>query len=147
MYLLYFILYLDFKKLMRAFDRHKLEGASLKICPVPISNCIIVANLASDITKDTIEFYFQNKRKSGGGQVDRVVMNDDDTCFVYFADYTGKYSIVIISMPQFSLFLFRFSLWNRVFQCQRLITLCSSRAGVKKPIEICSHLLSTIYTV
>jgi hypothetical protein len=87
-----------------AFDKYKLEGASLKICPVPISNCIIVANLASEVTKDTIEFYFENKRKSGGGQVDKVVMNDDDTCLVYFADYTGKCSIVMISMQQFSYF-------------------------------------------
>ncbi|XP_060585886.1 protein mono-ADP-ribosyltransferase PARP14-like isoform X2 [Ruditapes philippinarum] len=77
----------DFKKLESAFDKYKLEGASLKICPVPISNCIIVANLASEVTKDTIEFYFENKRKSGGGQVDKVVMNEDDTCLVYFSDY------------------------------------------------------------
>ncbi|XP_060593084.1 uncharacterized protein LOC132747656 [Ruditapes philippinarum] len=78
----------DFKKLESAFDKYKLEGASLKICPVPISNCIIVANLASDVTIDTIEFYFENKRKSGGGEVEKVVMNEDDTCLVYFADYT-----------------------------------------------------------
>ena len=74
----------------KAFSKFKLEDASLKIYPVPISNCIMVANLASDITKDTIEFYFENKRKSGGGQVEKVVMNEDDTCLVFFADYTGR---------------------------------------------------------
>jgi hypothetical protein len=86
-----FIFLVDFKKLESALNRYKLEGASLNISPVPISNCIIVANLASDVTESTIEFYFENKRKSGGGQVDKVVMNDDDTCLVYFADYTCEY--------------------------------------------------------
>ncbi|XP_053389475.1 protein mono-ADP-ribosyltransferase PARP14-like, partial [Mercenaria mercenaria] len=78
----------DFQKLEDVFRRTKLEEASLKLYPVPVSSCIIVANLASEVTKDTIEFYFENTRKSGGGQVEKVVMNEDDTCIVYFADYT-----------------------------------------------------------
>ncbi|XP_053389477.1 protein mono-ADP-ribosyltransferase PARP14-like, partial [Mercenaria mercenaria] len=78
----------DFQELEKVFRETKLEGAILKVCPVPISNCLIVANLASDVTEDTVSFYFENKRKSGGGQVDKVVMNEDDTCLVYFADHT-----------------------------------------------------------
>ncbi|XP_053407776.1 protein mono-ADP-ribosyltransferase PARP14-like isoform X2 [Mercenaria mercenaria] len=78
----------DFQELEKIFGKTKLEGASLKVYQVPISSCIIVANLPSGVTKETIEFYFENTRKSGGGQVEKVVMNDDDTCLVYFADYS-----------------------------------------------------------
>ncbi|XP_053407687.1 uncharacterized protein LOC128559584 [Mercenaria mercenaria] len=79
---------IDFQKLEDVFRKSKLEHASLKVYPVPISNCIFVANMAPEVSKDTIEFYFENTRKSGGGQVNNVKMNEDDTCIVYFEDYT-----------------------------------------------------------
>ncbi|XP_053389478.1 uncharacterized protein LOC128552464 [Mercenaria mercenaria] len=77
----------DFRELEKVFGKNRLEGASLKLYPVPVSNCIIVANLASEVTKDTIVYYFENTRKSGGGQVEKVVMNESHTCLVYFADF------------------------------------------------------------
>ncbi|XP_053389482.1 protein mono-ADP-ribosyltransferase PARP14-like, partial [Mercenaria mercenaria] len=77
----------DFQKLEKCFGKNRLEGASLTLYPVPISNCIIVANLASEVTKDTVVYYFENTRKSGGGQVEEVVMYEDHTCLVYFTDF------------------------------------------------------------
>lgn len=78
---------LDYKKLENVCKQHKLESAMLQLSRVPVSNCVVVSNLKPDVTKDTVEYYFENKRKSGGGEVDKVVMQDDGKCFVYFNDY------------------------------------------------------------
>ncbi|XP_053389167.1 protein mono-ADP-ribosyltransferase PARP14-like [Mercenaria mercenaria] len=80
----------DFEKLEKACKERTLEGARLKVSKVQISNCIFVSNLAPVVTKDTIQYYFENKKKSGGGDVEKVVMNEDEverTCLVYFEDY------------------------------------------------------------
>lgn len=69
---------------------NKLEGVNIKMSQVSVSNCILVSNLPSDVTKDTLEYYFENRRKSRGGPVQAVEMNEDDTCFVYFENYEGK---------------------------------------------------------
>ncbi|XP_053389480.1 protein mono-ADP-ribosyltransferase PARP14-like, partial [Mercenaria mercenaria] len=84
----------DFQKLEKIFGKTELEGASLKVYQVPISSCILVTNLPSEVTRDTVEFYFENTQKSGGGQVEKVVMNDDDTCLVYFADYSLTETVI-----------------------------------------------------
>ncbi|XP_045188998.2 protein mono-ADP-ribosyltransferase PARP14-like isoform X2 [Mercenaria mercenaria] len=81
---------IDFEKLEKACKERTLEGTRLKVSKVQVSNCIFVSNLAPEVTKDTIQYYFENKKKSGGGDVEKVLMNEDEverTCLVYFEDY------------------------------------------------------------
>ncbi|XP_053393606.1 uncharacterized protein LOC123565062 isoform X2 [Mercenaria mercenaria] len=80
----------DFEKLEKACKERTLEGARLTVSKVQISNCIFVSNLSPVVTKETVQYYFENKKKSGGGDVEKVVMNEDEverTCLVYFEDY------------------------------------------------------------
>ncbi|XP_053389200.1 protein mono-ADP-ribosyltransferase PARP14-like, partial [Mercenaria mercenaria] len=80
----------DFEKLEKACKENTLGGARLKVSKIHVSNCILVSNLAPEVTKDRIRYYFENKKKSGGGDVEKVVMNEDEverTCLVYFEDY------------------------------------------------------------
>jgi hypothetical protein len=56
-----------------------------------------VTNIAPKVTKDTLQYYFENKRKSGGGDVERIVLNEDDyerTCMVFFEDYKGVFNMI-----------------------------------------------------
>ncbi|XP_060564916.1 protein mono-ADP-ribosyltransferase PARP14-like [Ruditapes philippinarum] len=79
-----------FEKLEKACNERQLEGAWLKVSKVQVSHCIVVTNIAPKVTKDTLQYYFENKRKSGGGDVERIVLNEDDyerTCMVFFDDY------------------------------------------------------------
>ncbi|XP_060564917.1 uncharacterized protein LOC132724121 [Ruditapes philippinarum] len=84
----------NFEKLEKACNERRLEGAWLKVSKVQVSQCILVSNLAPTITKDTLQYYFENKRKSGGGDVEKIVMNEDDderTCMIFFEDYKGMF--------------------------------------------------------
>ena len=79
----------DFDKLKK--NAQKLEGASLQLEQVSVSNCIYVANYDESLGKDTIELYFENTPRSGGGQVEKVWFNENEGYWlVYFADYKGK---------------------------------------------------------
>jgi hypothetical protein len=91
------------KKMETAFSKYKLEGATLKVSRVPVSNCLLVTSLTPDIHEDTIEFYFENSRKSGGGPVERVKLSADKTaCLVYFENFRGiflSFLIIVIFYP------------------------------------------------
>ncbi|XP_053390662.1 protein mono-ADP-ribosyltransferase PARP14-like [Mercenaria mercenaria] len=78
----------DFEKVTNVCQSRPLDGAELRISKVPVSNCIFVSNIATDVTEDTVMFYFENTNKSGGGTVEKVTFNrPEGTCLVYFADY------------------------------------------------------------
>lgn len=53
-------------------------------------NCIRVTGFKSTTTKDSLRFYFGN-RKNGGGTVDHVEFNkDEECCTIKFKDFKGK---------------------------------------------------------
>ena len=69
--------------------KRKLEGRQLTVSKVSISNCLLVENLSSKTTEDTVWLYFENKR-SNGGPVERVEMAADGIkCLVYFESHEG----------------------------------------------------------
>ncbi|KAK3606054.1 hypothetical protein CHS0354_006399, partial [Potamilus streckersoni] len=77
----------DLKKLQDACQRKKLEGATLVISQVPISRCVLVTNLATKTSEDTMHLYFENTRRSGGGPVKKVEMNKEaGECLIFFED-------------------------------------------------------------
>ncbi|KAL3863200.1 hypothetical protein ACJMK2_004966 [Sinanodonta woodiana] len=77
----------DFRKLQDACQKKKLEGATLVISQVPISRCVLVTNLATKTSEDTVQMYFENARRSGGGPVEKVEMSKEaGECLIYFED-------------------------------------------------------------
>lgn len=78
----------DLAQTLQSCQKKPLEGRKLTVTKVSISNCLLVENLNSNTTADTVEFYFENKR-SGGGPVERVdLVPGEKRCFIYFEDHT-----------------------------------------------------------
>ena len=50
----------------------KLEGMRLKIERVHACNSILITSLSPSVTRDTLLLYFENVRRSGGGDVSDV---------------------------------------------------------------------------
>ena len=82
-----------------ARDKHTLNGAtldvSLEICDSSSDEenrkTIKVADLAGNTTEDSILNYFENERRSGGGEVETVeLQSDTGVAFVTFKDANGK---------------------------------------------------------
>jgi len=92
-----FNFYADIEKLQQACKKRSLGGQYLHVSRVAISNCIIVQGIGEKIGRDTIEFYFENHRRSGGGRVSDVKMNEEDaSCLVYFEDHEGLYTLSLL---------------------------------------------------
>ena len=68
----------------------KFKGCSLKAECVKVTNCILVQGLKPQTSKDIIEVYFENSRKSGGGIVmDVTYYAEENKATVTFEDWTG----------------------------------------------------------
>ncbi|XP_063405420.1 protein mono-ADP-ribosyltransferase PARP14-like [Mytilus trossulus] len=72
-------------KIQQACEKKSLEKVNLQIKPVIVSNCIIVSEFSEKTTDDSLEYYFDNIRKSGVEGVANVQM-ENDYCLVYFED-------------------------------------------------------------
>ncbi|XP_070539471.1 protein mono-ADP-ribosyltransferase PARP14-like [Ptychodera flava] len=60
-------------------DEKDMEGA------VQVDPCkILVTGFKKDTSKETLELYFESKRKSGGGPVEEIEMRDDGTFVIKF---------------------------------------------------------------
>lgn len=75
-------------KTQEACDKKPLKKKRLKIKPVDVSNCIIVKGFSEKTTESSLEYYFDNKRRSGVEHVDRVQMADT-YCLIYFQNPAG----------------------------------------------------------
>ncbi|XP_062581102.1 protein mono-ADP-ribosyltransferase PARP14-like isoform X2 [Saccostrea cucullata] len=76
---------LDFEKLQLACKKRSLDKSYLEVSRVPITNCVIVRNVSEKTSRDTLEFYFDNERRSGvTGVLD--VRQFDGFCLVYFEE-------------------------------------------------------------
>ncbi|WAR21773.1 hypothetical protein MAR_015747 [Mya arenaria] len=86
---------IDFETLKRVCRDNPLENSYLDVSSVPISNCILVSNMPDNVTKDMVELYFENNRRSNGGPVSKVEMFKTlGYCLVYFNDYTTVDSVL-----------------------------------------------------
>ena len=80
----------DFEKLQLACQKRSLNESYLEVAKVPVTNCVIVKNMSETTFQDTLEFYFDNERRSGvTGVLD--VKKCDDFYLVYFEDPEGTY--------------------------------------------------------
>jgi hypothetical protein len=55
------------------------------------TTAIRVVNLPPGVSEEQIELFFENRKKSGGGDVDRVEYDEDtNSAVVWFIDASGK---------------------------------------------------------
>jgi RNA recognition motif-containing protein len=66
-----------------------LEGARLTIDRIPISSCVYLTNISTEITEDTLRYYFESKFGERG-KVEKVLLTKSEgICLVYFESYKG----------------------------------------------------------
>ena len=71
-------------------DRKGVEGRRLRLERVPVCNCIQVTGLSERSSNDTIDYYFDNEKRSGGKDVLKVERNWKDEALVFFEDPSSK---------------------------------------------------------
>ena len=82
----------DLDKTVQRFREKKLQSASVSAEKVQITNCILVRGLAANTSKDMVELYFENSRKSGGGPVSDVQIDTEENCaVVIFEEYASRH--------------------------------------------------------
>ncbi|XP_072026036.1 protein mono-ADP-ribosyltransferase PARP14-like [Amphiura filiformis] len=78
----------DIDSVIKQFDKRKLKKSKVSAEQVKATDGVLVQDLKADTSRDMIELYFENHRKSGGGPVSDVEMNEDEnTAFVTFEDW------------------------------------------------------------
>ena len=71
-------------------DRKGLEGKHVRLDRVPVCSCIHVKGLRKETSHATIDLYFENMRRSGGGPVSLVERIEKDQVLVYFENPSSK---------------------------------------------------------
>ncbi|KAK7109795.1 protein mono-ADP-ribosyltransferase PARP14-like isoform X1 [Littorina saxatilis] len=85
----------DFDKVQDKCSKKKLKGKQLSAEKVAVSNCVLVENVARETKDETIQWFFENTKRSGGAPVHTVQrIPPGDRCLVYFHDYQALDSIL-----------------------------------------------------
>ena len=78
-------------------DQHILNGATLHVSLELLDNAentsktIQITGLTAQSTEDSIHNYFENERRSGGGEVEAVTFRpEENVALVTFKDVGGK---------------------------------------------------------
>lgn len=93
-----FFLFLDFAKMSKKCKERTLEGYTLFTQMVEKCRTIYVKGIDKSITYYLVENFFCNKRKSGGGDVEKMDYHPKDGyCIVYFENPSGNDVIKLFS--------------------------------------------------
>jgi hypothetical protein len=55
----------DFLKLQDGCKKKLLEGSTLTVSMVPVTSSLLISGFNPEIPEETIQYYFENKRRSG----------------------------------------------------------------------------------
>ena len=83
-------------------DQHILNGATLHVSLEFLDNTentsktIQITGLTAQSTEDSIRNYFENERRSGGGEVEAVTFQpDENVALVTFKDVEGAFFVLL----------------------------------------------------
>lgn len=75
----------------RHATRSKLNDSEITLVEVTPPATVMIRNLPVDISRDVLELYFSNRRRSDGGQVTDVTLDHENQhALVTFADHKGS---------------------------------------------------------
>ena len=84
------ILFTDVKSAVQSFEKRKFKGNVITAEEVEITDGILVQGLKNDTSKEVLELYFENTRKSGGGPIRESTMYpEDNKAVVHFEEEHG----------------------------------------------------------
>ncbi|XP_052773431.1 uncharacterized protein LOC128212167 [Mya arenaria] len=76
---------IDIQKVRDACTKHAIDGHHLKPKSIPVTTSITVFELPEDVTNDHVWYYFENKKRSCGGDVLNIDEHfEDGYCIVSF---------------------------------------------------------------
>ncbi|XP_052077921.1 protein mono-ADP-ribosyltransferase PARP14-like [Mytilus californianus] len=80
----------DIEKLRQQCKKRTLEGNYLNIDHVTVTNTIVATGFKETTSEETLELYFDSKKKCGVDGVTKVKMNQQQNqCFISFDDYNS----------------------------------------------------------
>jgi hypothetical protein len=79
----------DFLKLQDGCKKKLLEGSTLTVSMVPVTSSLLISGFNPEIPEETIQYYFENKRRSGGDENLTIVEYDNHSCVIRFSSPTG----------------------------------------------------------
>jgi hypothetical protein len=83
----------------RHATRSKLNDSEISVIEVTPPATVMLRNLPTDISRDVLELYFSNRRRSDGGQVIDVTFDHEHQhALVTFADYKGQKEIFVFKI-------------------------------------------------
>ena len=84
--------FLDFADVRRRHaTRSKLNNSEISLAEVNPPATVMIRNLPTDVSRDVLELYFSNRRRSDGGQVVDVTFNHEHQyALVTFTEPQGK---------------------------------------------------------
>ena len=75
----------------RHLSRSKLNNSEISLADVTPPATVMIRNLPVDVSRDVLELYFSNRRRSDGGHVTNVTLDHEHQhALVTFADYKGN---------------------------------------------------------
>lgn len=83
-------LYLDLSEIRKICEKRKCEGKHWTVSAVELTRSVKVTGVNPQTSNDSLCLYFENKRRSDGGDVDSVLCRHDDF-IVTFVDAEGRY--------------------------------------------------------
>ena len=81
---------IDLNKVLAKCHQRRLDGSTLTVEHLPVCNCLLVTGLSSGTTEDAVLLHFENLKRGGGGEVDKVELSAGQGCaLVFFTDPKG----------------------------------------------------------
>ncbi|XP_067657069.1 protein mono-ADP-ribosyltransferase PARP14-like [Haliotis asinina] len=72
----------DFTRLSESVRKREFMKATLEVREVPQTTSITVRNIPEHTTEDAVSMYFENSKRSGGGEVEEVILNASERSVV-----------------------------------------------------------------
>ncbi|KAI8490330.1 positive regulation of interleukin-4-mediated signaling pathway [Branchiostoma belcheri] len=90
----------DIDMMIKKCAQKPLQKQKITAEKVHFTDCMLVENLPPEIQQDTILLYFENARRSGGGEiVDVEFKKEERNAVVFYKDYTGSAASDATSPP------------------------------------------------
>ena len=81
----------DFQEVTNVCEKFAVGGKNFRPSQVPVTTAIIVYELPDNTSRESVGWYFENKTRSGGGEVIKTEDHDDEGyCVIYFKDPSGR---------------------------------------------------------
>ncbi|CAI9714782.1 protein mono-ADP-ribosyltransferase PARP14-like [Octopus vulgaris] len=88
-FLVYCVNEIDFEYVQRMCQNNPLKGNQLKVDRIKEINSVQVKNVSSNVSSESLQSYFGNRKESSGGDISSVQQQTSDTYIISFKEANG----------------------------------------------------------